>query len=187
MPVVAMLAARRARTPYMVTFHTGGHTLAHRNALRAIQWRVIGPLLRNAAALVAVSHFEADSLSAQAHLGDRPVTVIRNGGTLPPPAPGTQVIPGRIVSSGRLERYKGHQRVIEALPDVIHGDPAAHLVIIGRGPYESELRTAPSGTAWPTASRSRRFPPPTGRPWPPRWRKPAWSRQCRITSRRGSQ
>jgi glycosyltransferase involved in cell wall biosynthesis len=123
-----------------VTFHTGGHTLAHRNALRTIQWRVIGPLLRNAAALVAVSHFEADSLGAQAHLGGRRVTVLRNGGTLPPPAPGTKVIPGRIVSCGRLERYKGHQRVIEALPDVIHGDPAAHLVIVGRGSYESELR-----------------------------------------------
>ena len=139
-PVMAMLAARRARTPYLVTFHTGGHTLAHRNALRTIQWRLIGPLLRNAAALVAVSHFEADSLGAQARLGGRPVTVIRNGGTLPPPAPRTQAVAGRIVSSGRLERYKGHQRVIEALPDVIRGNPAAHLVIVGRGPYESELR-----------------------------------------------
>ena len=35
--------------------------------------------------LVAVSHFEADTLSAQARLGGKPVTVIRNGGTLPPP------------------------------------------------------------------------------------------------------
>jgi glycosyltransferase involved in cell wall biosynthesis len=135
-----MLAAGRARTPYMVTFHTGGHTLPHRNALRAVQWRVIGPLLRKAASLVAVSRFEADRLSALAHLGRKTVTVIRNGGTMPPPAPGTQVIPGRIVSCGRLERYKGHQRVIEALPDVIRGNPGAHLVIIGRGPYEAELR-----------------------------------------------
>jgi glycosyltransferase involved in cell wall biosynthesis len=139
-PVLAMLAAARARTPYMVTFHTGGHTLPHRNALRAVQWRVIGPLLRKAASLVAVSRFEADRLSALAHLGRKTVTVIRNGGTMPPPAPGTQVIPGRIVSCGRLERYKGHQRVIEALPDVIRGNPGAHLEIIGRGPYEAELR-----------------------------------------------
>lgn len=140
-PVLAMLAAARARTPYMVTFHTGGHTLPHRNALRALQWRVIGPLLRKAASLVAVSRFEADRLSALAHLGRETVTVIRNGGTMPTPAPGTQVIPGRIVSCGRLERYKGHQRVIEALPDVIRGNPDAHLVIIGRGPYEAELRS----------------------------------------------
>jgi glycosyltransferase involved in cell wall biosynthesis len=138
-PVLAMLTARRARTPYVVTFHTGGHTLAHRNSLRTLQWRAIGPLLRNAASLAAVSRFEADTLSAQARLDGKPITVIRNGGTLPPPVPGTQVIPGRIVSPGRLERYKGHHRVIEALPQVIRGNPDAHLVIIGGGQYEAEL------------------------------------------------
>ena len=139
-PVLAMLAAKRVATPYIVTFHTGGHTLRHRNALRVIQWRVIGPMLRGASALVAVSRFEADTLSAHAHLGGKPITVIRNGGTLPPSLPGTRVIPGRIVSCGRLERYKGHQRVIEAMPDMIRSHPDAHLVIIGRGPYETELR-----------------------------------------------
>lgn len=141
-PVLAMLAARRVGTPYMVTFHTGGHTLPHRNALRGFQWRAIGSLLRKAASLVAVSRFEATTLSAQAHLSGKPVTVIRNGGTLPPPPLGTAAIPGRIVSCGRLERYKGHHRVIEALPDVIRESPGAHLVIIGRGPYEAELRSS---------------------------------------------
>jgi glycosyltransferase involved in cell wall biosynthesis len=138
-PVLAMLTASRVHTPYMVTFHTGGHTLAHRNSLRAIQWRVIGPLLRKSGSLIAVSRFEADTLSAQARLDGKPITVIRNGGTLPAPLPGTQVIPGRIVSCGRLERYKGHHRVIEALPHVIRGNPDAHLVIIGGGAYEAEL------------------------------------------------
>ena len=140
-PVTAMLTARRSAVPYMVTFHTGGHSLQHRNALRAAQWRVLGPLLRRAAALVAVSRFESDTLSQQAHLGDRKVVVIRNGGTLPSPPAGTEIIPGRIVSSGRLERYKGHHRVIEALPEVIGHNPDAHLVIIGHGPYEAELRS----------------------------------------------
>lgn len=82
-PVLAMLAAKRAVVPYVVTFHTGGHTLRHRNALRTIQWRVVGPMLRRASSLVAVSRFEADTLSAQARLGDKPIIVIRNGGTLP--------------------------------------------------------------------------------------------------------
>jgi glycosyltransferase involved in cell wall biosynthesis len=45
------------------------------------------------------------------------------------------------VSSGRLERYKGHHRAIEALPEVISHNPDAHLVIIGHGPYEAELRS----------------------------------------------
>ena len=139
-PVLAMLAARRAGIPYMVTFHTGGHSLGHRNALRSAQWRLEGPLLRKAALLVAVSRFEAESLSAQAHLGGKPVAVIRNGGSLPPPAPGTASIRGRIISPGRLEQYKGHHRVIEALPYVIKQVPEAHLIVLGSGAYEPELR-----------------------------------------------
>jgi glycosyltransferase involved in cell wall biosynthesis len=99
-----------------------------------------GPLLRNAASLIAVSHFEAEALSEQAHLSGEPVTVIRNGGTLPRPPATTTVVPGRIVSSGRLERYKGHHRVIEALPHIIRDVPNAHLLVLGSGPYEAELR-----------------------------------------------
>jgi glycosyltransferase involved in cell wall biosynthesis len=139
-PVFAMRAAARAKIPYAVTFHTGGHTLRHRNALRSIQWRLLGPMLRKADSLIAVSQFEAGQLAAQAGLADRKISVIRNGGTLPPPPPGTRPVPGRIVAPGRLERYKGHQRLIEALPYVMKQIPEAHLVILGRGPYEAELR-----------------------------------------------
>jgi glycosyltransferase involved in cell wall biosynthesis len=139
-PVLAMLSARHANIPYVVSFHTGGHSQRHRNALRSTQWRLVGPLLRDATSLIGVSRFEAQALTNQARLKERPVTVIRNGGTLPPPSAGIAAIPGRIVSPGRLERYKGHQRVIEALPHVIHDVPEAHLVVLGTGPYEPELR-----------------------------------------------
>jgi glycosyltransferase involved in cell wall biosynthesis len=139
-PVLAMFAARRAGIPYVVTFHTGGHSMRYRNAMRSTQWRLIGPLLRDAAALVGVSRFEVDTLSRQARLGEKPVKVIRNGGTLPPVPTGTEATPGRIVSSGRLERYKGHHRVIDALPYVIRSVPEAHVMLLGTGPYESELR-----------------------------------------------
>ncbi len=139
-PILAMLAARRVNLPYLVTFHTGGHSLRHRNALRSIQWRLAGSLLRNANSLIGVSSFEAQLLSKHAHLEDKPITVIRNGGTLPRPAAGITAIPGRIVSSGRLEKYKGHHRAIEAMPYVMRDVPNAHLVVLGQGPYESELR-----------------------------------------------
>ena len=139
-PLLAMLAARQAGTPYVVTFHTGGHSSRLRNAIRTTQWRLAGPLLRNAASLVGVSRFEADALAEHARLGDKPIAVIRNGGALPSPRPGTVAVPGRIVSSGRLERYKGHHRVIEALPHVARQTPEAHLLILGSGPYKSELR-----------------------------------------------
>lgn len=139
-PVLAMLAARRADIPYVVTFHTGGHSLRHRNAMRSTQWRLAGRLLRNAVSLVGVSRFEAESLAEQARLRDKSITVIRNGGTLPSAPAGTAAVPGRILSSGRLERYKGHHRVIEALPHVMRDVPDAHLVVLGTGPYEAKLR-----------------------------------------------
>jgi glycosyltransferase involved in cell wall biosynthesis len=138
-PLLAMSSARRAGLPYLVTFHTGGNSSRLRNAMRTTQWRLAGPLLRNAVALIAVSHFEAATLTRQARLGDKPVIVIRNGGTLPSPRIGTVAVPGRIISSGRLERYKGHHRVIEALPHVMREVPEAHLLILGSGPYESDL------------------------------------------------
>lgn len=138
-PLLAMLSARRAALPYLVTFHTGGHSSRLRNAMRTTQWRLAGPLLRSAVSLIAVSRFEAAALTRHARLGDKRVVVIRNGGALPAPRPGAAAVPGRIVSSGRLERYKGHQRVIEALPYVIREIPEAHLLILGRGSYESDL------------------------------------------------
>jgi glycosyltransferase involved in cell wall biosynthesis len=138
-PWQAMISARRAGIPYLVTFHTGGHSSRLRNAVRTTQWRLAGPLLRNAVSLIAVSRFEAVTLAQHARLGDKRVMVIRNGGALPSPRAGTVVVPGRIVSSGRLERYKGHHRVIEALPHVMREIPEAHLLILGSGPYERNL------------------------------------------------
>ena len=138
-PLLAMISARRAGIPYLITFHTGGHSSRLRNAVRTTQWRLAGPLLRNAVSLIGVSHFEAAALTQHARLGDRQVIVIRNGGALPPPRTGTVPVPGRIVSSGRLVRYKGHHRVIEALPHVMREIPQAHLLILGSGPYEGNL------------------------------------------------
>jgi glycosyltransferase involved in cell wall biosynthesis len=138
-PLIAMVSGRRAGIPYLVTFHTGGHSSRLRNAMRTTQWRLAGPLLRNAVSLIAVSRFEAAALARHARLGDGRVIVIQNGGALPPPRPGTVAVTGRIVSSGRLVRYKGHQRVIEALPYVMRGVPEAHLLILGSGPYERDL------------------------------------------------
>ena len=138
-PLIAMISAQRAGIPYLVTFHTGGHSSRLRNVMRTTQWRLAGPLLRNAVSLIAVSRFEAAALARHARLGDKPIIVIRNGGILTPPRTGTVAIPGRIISSGRLERYKGHHRVIEALPHVMREIPEAHLLILGSGPYKSSL------------------------------------------------
>ncbi len=45
-----------------------------------------------------------------------------------------------IMSVGRLERYKGHQYVIGALPKIRERYADARVVIVGVGPYEARLR-----------------------------------------------
>ena len=140
-PALAMLAARKKRIPYVVTLHTGGHSSHLRRKLRNTQWRALGPLLRDAAVVVAVSRFEQLMFQNLCSLEVSRCRVIQNGGDLPTRAPRTTRIPGRIVSSGRLERYKGHQRVIEALPIILRSRPDATLHILGYGPYEHRLRT----------------------------------------------
>ena len=135
-----MLAARRRRVPYVVTLHTGGHSSDLRRRFRVIQWRALTPLLRGAASVVAVSRFEQRLFQETCRLDAARLRVIQNGGDLPASLKRTEVVPGRIVSSGRLERYKGHRRVIEALPIVQRSRPEATLHILGSGPYESQLR-----------------------------------------------
>jgi glycosyltransferase involved in cell wall biosynthesis len=66
--------------------------------------------------------------------------VIPNGAAMPAASPGVKVDPGLIVSSGRLEHYKGHHRVIAAMPELIRKVPNARLHIVGTGPHEGALR-----------------------------------------------
>jgi glycosyltransferase involved in cell wall biosynthesis len=140
-PVLAMLAARRRRIPYVVTLHAGGHSSGLRRRLRQVQWHAVAPLLKGAMVIVAVSRFEQRMFQKACSLDSSRFRIIRNGGDLPMTTGRTEVIPGRIVSSGRLERYKGHQRVIEALPIVQRAIPGATLRILGSGPYEGQLRS----------------------------------------------
>lgn len=140
-PIIAMMAARRRRIPYVVTFHTGGHSSGLRHRLRGTQWRALRPLLRRATGLVAVSRFEQRMFQKACRMDASRFRIIQNGGDLPSMAARAEVIPGRIVSSGRLERYKGHHRVISALPIVQRSMPHATLQILGSGPYEGQLRS----------------------------------------------
>ncbi len=140
---MAMLAALRSRIPYVVTFHGGGHSSHTRQALRRLQWAMLRPLLARARRLVAVAEFEAERFSAVLRLPRDRFVVIPNGSDLPaiPEEEAERLRADRrvIVSVGRLERYKGHQRVIQAMPAVLRELPDAELRIIGTGPYQPEL------------------------------------------------
>lgn len=141
-PPMAMAAALKYRLPYVVTFHSGGHSSKIRNAVRGPQQWMLRPLLSRAEKLIGVSRFEVQHFQQHLHLPPAQFAIVPNGSNLPhvhiddPPA--DELI--RIVVVGRLEKYKGHQRAIHAMPYVLARHPGARLRIVGRGPYEAELR-----------------------------------------------
>ncbi len=144
--LVAPLAMSRAlalRVPYVVTFHGGGHSSELRNGMRGTQMRLLRPLLRRAARLVAVARFEIEEYGRILGVPPERFALIPNGTEIDARAvdagdaePATPVI----ATIGRLERYKGHHRVLAAFPAVLERLPDARLLIVGKGPYEAELR-----------------------------------------------
>lgn len=141
---LAMLRALILRVPYVVTFHGGGHSLGHRNSARRLQRRLLRPLLRRAARLIAVARFEIEEYGEELGVPAERFVLIPNGtdlsfgaGERRAPRPGE---PPVLATVGRLERYKGHHLVIAAFPEVLRRHPDARLLVVGKGPYEAELR-----------------------------------------------
>lgn len=138
---VAPLAMARAITlgvPFVVTFHGGGHSSVVRHRLRPVQRRVLRPLLRRAARLVAVARFEINLYGQELRLPPGRFALIPNGVETPS---GKAVAREPVVATiGRLERYKGQERVLEAFPLVLGSRPDVGLWIVGDGPQEKALR-----------------------------------------------
>jgi glycosyltransferase involved in cell wall biosynthesis len=148
---LAMLAAARARIPYVLTFHAGGHSSRLRHRARPFQRRLLRPLLIRATGLIALTTTEIESYAAELRLSRGRFTLIPNGIEPAPNVPhhrSTQSEPDRveqrpaplIASIGRLERYKGHQRVLRAMPAILRAEPGTRLWIAGNGPYGHTLR-----------------------------------------------
>ena len=140
---LAMLRALALRVPYVVTFHGGGHSLEHRNRARRVQMRILRPLLRRAARLVAIARFEVEQYGQLLGVPPERFAFIPNGTDLSfsdGEVAGAEPETMTLASIGRLERYKGHHRVLEAFPLVLEQEPDAKLLIVGKGPYEDELR-----------------------------------------------
>jgi glycosyltransferase involved in cell wall biosynthesis/GT2 family glycosyltransferase len=143
--LVAPLAMFRALTlgiPYVVTFHGGGHSSDLRNRLRRVQMRVLRPLLARADRLVAVARFEIEQYGQELGVPPGRFALIPNGTDVSfsdRALDGDPATP-TLASIGRLERYKGHHRVLAAFPHVLKRRADARLLIVGRGPYEADLR-----------------------------------------------
>jgi glycosyltransferase involved in cell wall biosynthesis len=141
MAPITMLAAVRNQIPFFLTFHTGGHSSRLRLALRPFWWRLLRRLVRRSHALFAASEFERQYFARLLDLPQDALHVLPSGVRLPDEKVATGVArdPPLIVSIGRLERYKGHHRVIEALPLVAREVPDIQLRIVGSGPFEATL------------------------------------------------
>ena len=138
---LAMRAAAAAGIPYLVTFHSGGHSSAFRNLIMRFQWKALRPQLARAERLVAVSSFEAEFFAERLRLPRDRFAVIPNGSNLPEVSQARPSEAGPlIVSVGRLERYKGHHRVLAAFPRVLERFPKARLRIAGSGPEANRLQ-----------------------------------------------
>jgi glycosyltransferase involved in cell wall biosynthesis len=137
---MVMIAAITQRIPFVITLHSGGHSSRIRVASRGIQLKLLRPLLRRAERIIAVSHWERDRFSMALGIKPGRIAVIPNGAQLPRLDPPVADGPPLIVSIGRLERYKGHHRVVAAMPRIIDALPDARLRIVGSGPYAAALR-----------------------------------------------
>ncbi len=141
-PPVAMMAARKARIPYVITFHGGGHSSRLRSSIRKLQRKLLRPLLNHAERLIAVAQFEIPFYGRELNFPPERFSLIPNGTdmSVSPVSRRDGHRDPLIVSVGRLERYKGHQRVIEAMPALVKAVPDVRLWIAGSGPYEPNLR-----------------------------------------------
>ena len=139
---IAMLTALVSHIPYVVTFHSGGHSKSWRGHIRSLQWRVLRPLLRRADALVAVSEFEKQQFMTALRVESECIDVIPNGIDVEtvPRRVGARHGPLRVLTIGRLELYKGHHRVIAAWGEIARVWPGSKLTVVGVGPADAELR-----------------------------------------------
>ncbi|MGH1487982.1 MAG: glycosyltransferase family 4 protein [Acidimicrobiales bacterium] len=158
---LALRAAQAEGIPTVLTFHSGGHSSRLRNLLRPLQVALLKPYILRSAALIGVSKFEADLFSKRVGIASNEIQIIPNGVDRPtqptselaeggtseenppeanPTTAGWKPDDRVILTAGRLVRYKGHHRIIQAMPKILAGEPRARLLILGKGPYENTLR-----------------------------------------------
>ena len=140
---IAMRAAIRTRTPFVLSVHGAGiHPHRARLALRPIQYRALAPLVKRSAGLIALTQSDVAFYSRELRVPSARFTLAPNGADLPKlDGPLARVDPHRpvVASIGRLDRSKGHHRVVDAMVGVLAVYPEASLWIAGEGPEAGAL------------------------------------------------
>ncbi|WSH61426.1 glycosyltransferase family 4 protein (plasmid) [Rhizobium ruizarguesonis] len=70
---LGMAAASRKGLPFVVTFHSGGHSSRFRSSIRRFQHRMLAPLAARAAQLIGVSRSRSGSIQPEYGNRERPV------------------------------------------------------------------------------------------------------------------
>jgi phosphatidyl-myo-inositol dimannoside synthase len=113
----------------------------HADELR-VRATVTGATVRRADATIAVSRYTRDIVLA-AGADPARVRVIHPGVDLPPlPDDERDETPTLLTVASMLFRYKGHDTMVRALPEICARVPGARWVVIGDGPHRPEVETA---------------------------------------------
>jgi glycosyltransferase involved in cell wall biosynthesis len=134
----ARMAAKKKIFIFTPHYHGKGHT-PFRNTLLKFYEPCGRSILNRADRIICVSGYEKYLITNNYGPREEKFVVIPNGLNLSEfmvaSDPGTKN-PSRLLYIGRIEKYKGIQKIIDALPDL----PEYTLTLVGKGPYESELR-----------------------------------------------
>lgn len=138
----AALAKNGRKFVFTSHYHGRGHT-GFRNILHTSYKFFGSKIFRNADRVICVSRYEKELIKENFGLSDEKLACVPNGINLEEFRIKSNIRDKKmILYVGRLERYKGVQHIIRALPYL----DGYRLVIVGKGPYEGELRKLASST-----------------------------------------
>jgi glycosyltransferase involved in cell wall biosynthesis len=125
---------RLVLTPH---YHGTGHTLG-RSIAHVLSRPLMISAVRRADLVVCVSNYEADLVRRKLRVSNDKIRVVPNGLDLKEFAGSEKSAKndGLLLYVGRLEKYKGAQYIIRCLKFL---EPEYHLVVVGDGPYKSDL------------------------------------------------
>ncbi len=132
----AALAKEARRFVFTPHYHRGGHTLI-RNLLHKPYKPIGKKIFEKADKVVCVSEYEKRNVLSDFNMVPGKIEKIPNGLNLAEFADiKKHNEEGALLYVGRLEKYKGIQHIIKALPYL----KDFRLKIIGKGPFENDLR-----------------------------------------------
>jgi glycosyltransferase involved in cell wall biosynthesis len=138
---MTMLAALRARIPYVLSFHSSEWSQEGRNGRAMLAAATLRPLLARAEKLIGHSDSEREFYRRRLRLAPKQFVTIDNGAYLPRKeedfAANASIL---VVALGSSDTAVGPRSIIRALPELAQQYPNVQLRIIGAGTQESELR-----------------------------------------------